>query len=111
MTPTTVKRAADGDAIIAWDMAKSGLNGNNTGNRFSVCQGHTIFGLTSTTGSSVIKNIGFYESVEAFESATGISAVGFQNHQPKVYGLDGRCRLALGRGVNIVNGRKVLVLN
>lgn len=111
VTPTTVKRAADGDAIIAWDMAKSGLNGNNTGNRFSVCQGHTIFGLTSTTGSSVIKNIGFYESVEAFESATSISDVGFQNHQPKLYGLDGRSRLALGRGVNIVNGRKVLVLN
>lgn len=111
VTPTTVKRAADGDAIITWDMAKSGLNGNNTGNRFSVCQGHTIFGLTSTTGSSVIKNIGFYESVEAFESATSISDVGFQNNQPKVYGLDGRSRLAIGRGVNIVNGRKVLVLN
>lgn len=109
--PTTVRRATDGDAIIAWDMTKSGLAANNTGNRFSICQGHTIFGLTSTTGTSVIRNIGFYESVDAFELETGISASAFPNRQFGVYGVDGVRRPVTTRGINLINGRKVLVAN
>jgi hypothetical protein len=111
VTPTTVRRATDGDAIIAWDMTKSGLAANNTGNRFSICQGHTIFGLTSTTGTSVIRNIGFYESVDAFELETGISASAFPNRQFGVYGVDGVRRPVTTRGINLINGRKVLVAN
>lgn len=75
VAPTSTKVTSDGQVIIAWDMTRSQLDGNNTGDRFSICQGQTIFGLTSTTGTSVITHIGFYESVAAFERATAIGTV------------------------------------
>ena len=109
VAPTSTKKAADGDIIVAWDMTRSSLDGHNTGDRFSVCQGLTIFGLTSTTGTSVIKHIGFYESVAAFELATKIEAAQVQKKEPLIYGLDGRRRSHAQQGINIVDGRKYLV--
>jgi len=92
-------------------ISASGLAGNNTGNRFSVCQGHTIFGLTSTSGTSVIKNIGFYKSVSDFEVETGVSGVDSSKSQTNVYGIDGRRRSVGQRGVFIANGKKYLSIN
>ena len=109
VAPTTVKVASDGDVIIAWDMTRSSLDGNNSGERFSVCQGRTIFGLTSVSGVSVIKNVGFYESVEAFEFATDIKSTKKKAKTMRIYGLDGRRRSDLRKGVNITKGRKLLV--
>ena len=109
IAPTKVKKADDGDVIVAWDMTRSTLDANNTGDRFSVCQGQTIFGLTSTTGTSVIKNIGFYESVEAFELLTKIVQAQLTEKSTQVYGLDGRRRQGLQRGLNIINRHKYLI--
>ena len=109
VAPTTTRVATDGDLIVAWDMTRSNLDANNTGDRFSVCQGQTIFGLTSTTGSSVIKNIGFYESVADFENATAITAAAPEASAARIYGLDGVARPTLHSGVNIVGHRKVAV--
>ena len=53
-------------------MTKSGINDNNAGDTFSISQGATIFGLTSTTGTSVIKHIGFFSSMEHIEEAVSI---------------------------------------
>ena len=108
VAPTTTKQATDGDAVIAWDMTKSGLAGNNTGDRFSVCQGKTIFGLTSTSGTSVIRHIGFYESLADFERATAITAVAASAPTHSIYGLDGRRRSHLQRGPQIVDGRTII---
>ena len=114
VAPTSTKATSDGQVIIAWDMTRSQLDGNNTGDRFSICQGQTIFGLTSTTGTSVITHIGFYESVADFERTTGIEGIG-NSQQPLIpgselflYDLSGR-RIrpsAFHRGVYIVNGQK-----
>lgn len=109
VAPTTTKVAADGDLIVAWDMTRSTLDANNSGDRFSVCQGQTIFGLTSTTGSSVIKNIGFYESVAAFEQTTTVASPKLQTKNNSVYSLDGRRVSRHQRGVQIVDGHKYLV--
>lgn len=111
VAPTSTKKASDGDIIIAWNMNNSGLNANNTGDRFSVCQGQTIFGLTSTTGTSVIKHIGFYESVAAFELATAIAS---HNDAGKcvdqaVYDLFGRRILNAHNGIFIVSGKQTLI--
>jgi len=61
--------------VIAWDMTQSGISDNNTGDKFSICSGQTIFGLTSTTGTSVIKHIGFESSVDDYIEAVGIAGV------------------------------------
>ena len=116
--PTSTKVASDGDVIIAWDMTRSSLDGNNSGDRFSICQGQTIFGLTSTTGTTVISHIGFYESVKDFETATAIQDLNGQwtmeqGHHPKYYTLDGRrvSQPVSHRGVYIAGGRKHLFVN
>ena len=111
VVPYRTKLASDGDVIIAWDMTRTDLNANNIGDRFSVCQGHTIFGLTSTTGTSVIRHIGFYESIEQAELATNITALDPNSGQGRsVYALDGTRLSAPRRGVNIVDGHKLLLV-
>ena len=111
VAPTTTKQASDGDIVIAWDMTRSGLNANNTGDRFSICKGHTIFGLTSTTGSSVINHIGFYKSVADFEHVTSVRTARQKNAAHMIYGLDGRPFANPQKGPQIIDGRKVFIKN
>lgn len=108
VAPTSTKKATDGDIIVTWDMTRSGLADNNIGDRFSICQGPTIFGLTSTTGTSVIRHIGFYKSVADFENATAITPIAAAPSHHAIYGLDGRRRTRLQRGPQIVDGRTVV---
>ena len=68
----------------------------------------TIFGLTSTTGTSVIRHIGFYKSVADFENATAITPIAAAPSHHAIYGLDGRRRTRLQRGPQIVDGRTVV---
>ena len=107
VAPTTTKQAVDGDVIIAWNMTASGLNGNNTGDRFSICKGKTIFGLTSTTGTSVIRHIGFYESIVDFEAATPVVAVAASSPRHSIYNLSGQRLPQLISGPQIIDGRTV----
>ena len=69
-TYQVVKKDATGkryiDFIFVWDMPATGLDGNNQGDEFSICQGATIFGLTSTTGTSIVKHIGFASDLDAY---------------------------------------------
>ncbi len=109
VAPTSTKKASDGDTIVAWDMTRSNLDANNTGDRFSVCQGSTIFGLTSTNGTSVIKTIGFYESVADFELATAITAAALPSPTHRIYSIDGIARTQLHPGLNIVGHQKVAI--
>ena len=67
--PTTTKTVTiDGQSqvVIAWDMTKSNLYENFTGDRPSVCQGQTIFGMTSSTGQTDIYDINFVESIDDY---------------------------------------------
>ena len=93
--------------VIAWDMTASGLDANNTGQRFSICNGMTIFGLTSTTGTSTIDYIGFESSIDDFITST---AVTLQTITPQVsspaYTLSGIRKNGNYKGVYIKNGKK-----
>ena len=61
--------------VVAFDMKGSGLYDNFTGERPSVCMGQTIFGLTSSTGTSNIYDINFVSSVDDYIAcATSIDA-------------------------------------
>ena len=66
VAPTSVQTTSDGDVVIAWDITTSGIDDNCLSALYSICQGQTIFGLTSTTGTSVIKYIGFERSVDSY---------------------------------------------
>ncbi len=115
--PTYTGKAADGQTVIAWDINKSGINDNCVGWTWDICRGQTIFGLTSTTGTSRITHIGFYESVEDYLATVGIEEVTapqssrLSSHYKGVYNLQGQqlstsSSIAnLPKGVYIVDGQ------
>ncbi len=115
--PTYTGKAADGQTVIAWDITQSGINDNCIGWTWDICRGQTIFGLTSTTGTSRIYEIGFHESVESYLEAVGIEEVNapqssnLASHSKGVYNLQGQKVSAsssltnLPQGVYIVDGQ------
>ena len=62
----TVNMGGSEQQVIAWDLTKSGLYENFSGERPNVCLGQTIFGLTSTTGTSTIRDIAFASDVDSY---------------------------------------------
>ena len=118
--PTVVSRMSDGEVIVGWDLTQSGLDDNCKGSEYSLSMGMTIFGLTSTTGSSTISHIGFYDSVNSFLKAQTV-------RHPEEYSVDrvdvystegvlvrsavaeGKAVDGLSEGVYIVGNSKVLV--
>ena len=97
--------------VVAWNMATSGLYDNFTGDRPNVCLGQTIFGLTSTTGTTVIYDINFASSIDSYMETT--QSVG----SPKSIGRNiGEVFDLLGRhahsamGMQVVKGRKSLMI-
>ena len=95
--------------VIAWDMSQSGLYENFTAERPNVCQGMTIFGLTSTTGQSDIYDINFVEDIEQYiTTTTGISTPQ-QNASPSPqYTLGGIKTDKTTKGLVITNGKLII---
>jgi len=97
------------DNIIAWDITKSGLADNCSGSVFSIAEGQTIFGLTSTTGISIIKYIGFETSVADYITAVGISSVYTSpKNNGATYNLSGQPVADDSKGIVIKDGKKKL---
>lgn len=95
--------------IIAWDMTKSGLYTNFSGEKPSVCVGQTIFGLTSTdaAGKSDIHLITFAKDVEALVS--GITDVETEKSPAaSSYSISGIKVKNPSDGIYIINGKKVV---
>jgi len=96
--------------VIAWDMTQSNLYDNFTGDEPSVCQGMTIFGLTSTTGTSYIHDINFVENIDDYiATATRIASPQSAASQgdADLYDLSGRkLKSHPAHGVYIANGKK-----
>ena len=119
--PNYAKEGEGGESIIAWDITKSGLDANCTGSRWAADMGCTCFGLTSTTGSSTIRYIGFVESLDDVPPAVGVESTlaGASGTAVDVYDLFGRlvrkdvkmehCVDGLPRGIYIVGKKKILV--
>ena len=118
VTPTKIQKLSDGTCFI-WDMTKSGINDNNAGDTFSISQGATIFGLTSTTGTSVIKHIGFFSSMEHIEEAVSIKdfQAALPDHAEKYISADKNTFFTLNgiatttpqpNGIYIKNGKKII---
>ena len=74
--------------------------------------GCNYFGLTSTSGTARISYIGFLSSLDEIDELLAVNDVEMEstNKQPKHYiSLDGIAHSAPVEGINIVNGKKVLV--
>ncbi len=92
--------------VIAFNMKNSGLYDNFTQDRNSVCMGQTIFGLTSTTGTSTIHDINFVDSVSDYLNyTTAISSPRMQPADGATYTLDGRKSV----GHNATAGHRLVV--
>lgn len=112
VSPTRTVIAADGETVVAWDITASGLDGNCRGERWYACTGHTIFGLTATTGAARISYIGFQSSVDDFLAAVGLHDLPKADRADspaRCYTPDGVRHARPVRGVNIVDGKKVLI--
>ncbi len=112
---TLVAELADGRVAVAWDVTLSGID-ENLKDVENFLNGWTCFGLTSTTGTSVISDISFYTWDEAVAKypelgnvATGIASVETAVGNDAIYTLSGVRVSKATKGVYIVNGKKVLV--
>ena len=110
-TSKTITVNGEQQQVVAFNMQTSGIYENFSGDRPSVCMGQTIFGLTSTTGTSDICDINFVASVNDYISmATGIGDVYDLRHDnPRYYDLNGRPADQKGRGVRVGNGTKIIL--
>ena len=105
--PTKTQTLTDGDVVMYWDITASGLDDNCNGQSYTFSQGNTIFGLTSTTGTTVIKYIGFNSAMEIPNDIRELSMNPFKKQG--VYSLNGYRLSSAQKGVNIINGEKILV--
>lgn len=95
--------------VIAWDMTRSGIATNISATADTdICLGRTIFGLTSTTGTSYIHGINFVADVNA--AVTGIASAEADDHARDTYYNMQGMRIATPRhGVYLKKGRKILL--
>ncbi len=106
--PTSVKRLSNGDVLFCWDITTSGIADNCNGELYDFSIGNTIFGLTSTTGTTIIKYIGFNSTMEVPTSIRNV-VMNEKVGNNLIFDLNGRQLASLQRGINIVGGKKVLV--
>ena len=106
--PTKVTTEANGDVTMYWDITKSGLDDRCTGEMYDFSQGQTIFGLTSTTGTSIIKYIGFNSEMVVPSSIKSIT-MDKKLTSSAIYDMNGRELTSIQKGINIIGGKKVLV--
>ena len=105
--PTRTQTLSDGDVVLYWDITASGLDDKCNGQSYAFSQGNTIFGLTSTTGTSVIKYIGFNSAMEIPSGIKELSMNPFVKQG--VYSLNGYRLSNAQKGINIMNGEKVII--
>lgn len=106
---TTANIADKEQQIVAFNMKTSNLYDNFTGDRPNVCLGQTIFGLTSTTGTSDIYDINFIADVNDYiNTATSIAHAVVPAEGRATYDIAGRSVTAKTRGITIKEGRKTL---
>ena len=135
VVPTVAKTVSEGGEdyqLIAWDMTRSQLDGNLSGERPNITLGQTIFGLTwngksksSSKRGAIISCIDFVENVDDVLAISHPSlpdfcsnGAGKQGKQQGVYDLKGRrvsessvshVPSVLPKGVYIVGSRKVVL--
>ncbi|MBQ9175855.1 MAG: glycoside hydrolase family 127 protein [Bacteroidaceae bacterium] len=105
--PVSAKRLDNGDVLLVWDINTSGLNDKCTDPTYDFSQGNTIFGLTATAATAIIKYIGFGANMQ---EPTAINTHTYSNPTTtNIYNLAGQKLVSQQKGINIVDGTKVMV--
>ena len=105
----TVTVGSQKQQVIAWDMTTSGLYANFTDDRPSVCQGQTIFGLTSSTGQTDILDIDFIEDVNQYiTTTTTVGTVTKTRADGTFFTLDGIKAANPSKGIFVSTGKVVV---
>lgn len=109
----TVNVNGKNQAVVAWDLSKSGLYDTFNVGYPNVCQGQTIFGLTSTAydGSCEIYDINFVDNIDTYvNTTTGICNITNSQRKGAIYDLTGRkVNNAHAKGIYIIDGKKKIV--
>ena len=106
--------------ILAWNLAKSGINDNLKGDNPNITIGQTIFGMTSTVSSGQCKiyDINFVKDInEYIDTVTSISDIEINSNKAydsTIYDLSGRAvskanLKSLEQGIYIKDGKKFIV--
>ena len=109
VAPASVKTITlDGiqQQVVAWNMSTSGLYDNFTDERPCICLGNTIFGLTSTTGTSTIYDINFTTSPTDYLTITNINAPNVTSTNSYYYSIQGIKTTTPQKGIYINKGKK-----
>ena len=119
---TNVLTLAGDEVAVAWDLTQCDINDYCLGDWWNITTGLTCFGLTSTTGTSVLSYIGFQPSIDEYLIPTSVEEVRWkmEDGRSTVYDLQGRRVMTSTKdqvqstkggllGMYIVNGRKVFV--
>ncbi len=98
--------------VIAWNMSTSGLYDNFTEDLYpSICVGQTIFGLTSTTGTSTIYDINFATSPTNYLTTTNISSPNAQTPtNSNYYSIQGIKTTSPQKGIYINKSKKKIII-
>ena len=107
-------------SILAWNLAKSGINDNLKGDNPNITIGQTIFGMTSTVSSGQCKiyDINFVKDInEYIDTVTSISDIEINSNKANdgtIYDLSGRAvskanLKSLEQGIYIKDGKKFIV--
>lgn len=117
--PEVAKQLSDGRYVIAWNISSCSFNSNCKTDPWVLTSkknaNSTLFGLTQKTASEpcIVSYIGFIDKDELDNFDDFITLVPElsttdNNTTSAVYTLDGSRHSSLERGINIVNGKKVL---
>jgi len=112
VAPSYAKLNDEGDAIIAWKLSNTNLDANCQGDIWNLSAGQTIFGLTATDGTAVIKYIGFVSSIQDYLDTVGMKNFTTTNKSLKetYYDLSGRrIKHPTQHGIYIVDKTKVVL--
>ena len=118
VVPTYAVTAADGKSTFIWNIAESGLGASFQGGKtylIGTAAWNTTFGLTLADDNvpAVISYIGFEKNgsqiVEDAKIATGINSTKQESRDGDIiYNLRGQRMQTLGKGIYIINGKKVI---
>ena len=96
--------------VIAFNMKTSGLYDNFTQERNNVCMGQTIFGLTSSTGTSTIHDINFVSNLDDYiATATPVAALHAAATTSTTYNLQGIRTRQPRNGIFVRDGKKIMI--
>lgn len=110
----TIECDGEQQIVIVWNLTNSGIYENFNSEYPNICQGATIFGVTSTSsdGYCEIHDINFVKDIDDYCNSltTSVQSAVMSRKQPEtLYDLCGRPVANPQTGIYLVNGKKIVI--